>query len=123
MKRKLLILCVLLVLCSGALTVFLASKQSSGQAYAANVSVTSSTTTVTISQFRFNPQKLTITVGTTVIWKNKDMFGHTVTSNDGKTFNHVISPGGSYRFTFTKVGKFPYHCTFHPSMMATRIVK
>jgi plastocyanin len=78
---------------------------------------------VTIANFAYKPAKLTITVGTVIIWKNMDTVSHTVTSNDGKTFNHVISPGGTYRFKFTKAGKYAYHCTFHPFMTAQIIVK
>ena len=50
--------------------------------------------------------------------------GHTVTSDDGKSFdsgiaNPIAASGGIYSFTFTKAGSFPYHCQIHPFMKAT----
>lgn len=70
--------------------------------------------------FAFSPTTLTITAGTTVIWKNMSSAPHTVTSDDGKTFDSGTMPiGGTFRFTFTTSGTFPYHCNYHPYMRAT----
>jgi plastocyanin len=83
-------------------------------------------TTDSSGSFAFSPTTLTISVGTTVIWMNTTQAPHTVTSNDGKTFdtgtNNPVNPGVSFSFTFTKAGTFPYHCQFHPYMKATIIV-
>jgi len=93
--------------------------------------ITGPTRTVVITtnnsgQFAFSPSTLTIAVGTTVIWMNSTQVPHTVTSDDGKTFDsgisNPVSPGTSYSFKFTKAGKFSYHCQFHTYMMATIIV-
>lgn len=77
--------------------------------------------------FTFSPTSLTIKVGTTVTWKNTTQTPHTVTSDDGTTFNSgistPISPGMTFSFTFTKAGTFTYHCDFHPYMKATIVVK
>jgi len=73
--------------------------------------------------FTFKPKSITIAVGTTVKWTNTTTVAHTVTSNDGKTFNSgIINPGGTFSFTFKKKGTFGYHCMIHPFMMATIIV-
>jgi plastocyanin len=84
-------------------------------------------TTVSSGQFAFSPKSLTIPVGTTVIWKNTTQAPHTVTSNDGKSFNTgdstPVAPGSTFSFKFTKAGTFAYHCNFHPFMTATLIVK
>ena len=70
--------------------------------------------------FVFSPASLTITPGTTVIWKNMSSAPHTVTSDDGQTFDSgTIAPGGTYKFKFTSPGAFPYHCNYHPYMKAT----
>src|SRR6516162_5760540 len=37
--------------------------------------------------FAFSPATLTIKAGTTVTWKNNTSVGHTVTSDDGKSFD------------------------------------
>jgi plastocyanin len=97
----------------------------------ATTAVTGPTQTVTIKlvkgEFAFSPDSLTIAVGTTVIWENTTGAPHTVTSNDGKTFDsgtaQPVNPGSSFSFKFTKSGTYAYHCQFHPSMVATIIVK
>ena len=125
MKRKLLTFCTLFVLL-GSVLMFLASNHSSGQAHAAATGLASPTPTkqaVSIVNYTYLPATVTIKVGTIVVWKNKDFVAHTITSDDGKTFNHVIASGGTYRFKFTKAGTFPYHCNFHTFMKATIVVK
>jgi plastocyanin len=73
--------------------------------------------------FGFSPATLTIRVGTTVIWKNVSSAPHTVTSDDGQTFDSGnIAVGGTFRFTFKNTGKFSYHCNIHPYMRATIVV-
>ena len=84
-------------------------------------------TTDSSGSFAFSPATLTIKAGTTVTWKNSTSVGHTVTSDDGKSFdsgtsNPIVS-GATYSFTFTKAGTFAYHCTIHPFMKATIIVQ
>jgi len=99
----------------------------------ATTAISDPTMTVTITtdssgNFAFSPGKLTIPVGTTVIWKNMTVAPHTVTSDDGKTFdsgtaNPVSPQGGTFSFKFTTAGTFAYHCQFHTYMKATIIVK
>ena len=70
--------------------------------------------------FGFSPATLTIVPGATVIWKNMSSAPHTVTSDDGQTFDSGnIAPGGSFKFKFTTAGSYPYHCNIHPYMRAT----
>lgn len=80
-------------------------------------------TTDSSGSFAFSPATLTVKVGTKVTWTNMTQTGHTVTSDDGKSFDSGISnpvaSGGTYSFTFTKAGTFPYHCQIHPFMKAT----
>lgn len=77
--------------------------------------------------YAFNPTMLTVSVGTTVIWTNNTTAPHTVTSDDGKTFDsgasNPISSGSSFSFKFTRPGTYKYHCQIHPSMLATIVVK
>jgi plastocyanin len=74
--------------------------------------------------FGFSPKTLMIPVGTIVTWKNTTLVAHTVTSDDGKSFDSgVIAAGSTFTFTFTKAGLYAYHCSIHPYMMATIIVK
>ncbi len=78
--------------------------------------------------FAFSPASLTIKAGTTVTWKNTTAAPHTVTSDDGKSFDsgssNPISPqSGTFSFTFTTAGTFAYHCAIHPTMKATIVVQ
>jgi len=94
---------------------------------------TANTMTVTITTdstgtFTFSPKTLTIPVGTIVVWKNMTGAPHTVTSDDGSSFdsgvaNPIAPQGGTYQFTFTKAGTFSYHCSIHPFMKATITVQ
>jgi plastocyanin len=81
-------------------------------------------TTDSSGSFAFSPATLTVKVGTKVTWTNMTQAGHTVTSDDSKSFdsgisNPIAASGGTYSFTFTKAGTFPYHCQIHPFMKAT----
>ena len=80
-----------------------------------------------LGSFAFSPDTLTIPVGTTIVWTNLTNTPHTVTSDDGKTFNSgdnsPVDSGAKFSFTFTQPGTYKYHCDFHPSMVATIIVK
>ena len=81
----------------------------------------SSGNSVSIMNFSFTPNSLTVKVGTKVTWTNHDSVTHTVTANQG-AFNSPVLPGSSFSFTFTKAGTYAYHCMIHPSMMATIVV-
>ena len=73
--------------------------------------------------FGFTPAKLAIRVGTTVIWKNRSSAPHTVTSDDGTTFDSgTVAAGGTFHFTFKTAGTFSYHCNIHPYMRSVIIV-
>jgi len=78
------------------------------------------TETVTISNYTFIPATLTVHPGDTVIWTNQDSIPHTATSIDAKTFDSgAIDPGDSWKFVFSKTGKFDYRCSIHPDMHGT----
>jgi plastocyanin len=76
------------------------------------------TGSVAIYNFAFMPPTMTIPVGVTVTWSNADGVMHTVTG-DGMTpafDSGDVATGGSYSFTFSAGGTFPYHCSIHPAM-------
>ncbi len=85
---------------------------------------------VTIQNFSFQPTSLTVRVGSTVTWTNKDGTGHTVTADDGSFKSNTIRTGTTYdmtgtsfKQTFTKAGTYSYHCSIHTSMKGTITVK
>jgi plastocyanin len=75
--------------------------------------------------YAFVPATITIKVGATVTWINATSAPHTSTSDVGSTVtwnSRTINPEGTFRFTFTRVGTFHYHCGIHPNMQGTIIV-
>lgn len=80
---------------------------------------------VNINNFAFAPNELTIAVGTTVTWTNKDEEPHTVTNaGSPPAFKSAALDGGDkFTFTFTKPGTYRYFCSVHPFMTATVVVK
>jgi plastocyanin len=77
------------------------------------------THTVTIEGMRFTPESLTVKVGDSVVWVNRDMFPHTATSKDGGFDSGSVDPEKSWTFTAQKAGDFRYVCSFHPTMKGT----
>lgn len=78
---------------------------------------------VTIGNFTFKSQVLTVKAGTTVTWTNGDDIPHTVTSNTGVFKSKVLDTGDRFSFTFAKAGQFGYFCSLHPHMTGTIFVK
>jgi LPXTG-motif cell wall-anchored protein len=79
--------------------------------------------TVSIQDFFFDPDQLTVAPGTTVTWVNEGEAPHTVTSTDGKELDSAtLQPGDTYSFTFKNddAGEtYAYQCTIHPQMTAS----
>jgi plastocyanin len=79
--------------------------------------------TVEIKNFMFTPMTLTVSVGTTVTWKFDDSTQHTVTANDKSFTSSPMASGQTYTHTFNTAGTVAYHCSIHPDMTGTIIVK
>jgi plastocyanin len=79
--------------------------------------------TVTVKNFAFTPQQLTVTKGTKVTWKFEDTVEHNVTANDKSFKSGDEGVGGSYTFTFNTPGKYDYVCTIHQYMTGTVTVQ
>ena len=77
---------------------------------------------ITIDNFTFGPQELTIPVGTTVTWTNRDDIPHTVVSTDGVFKSKVRDTDETFSFTFAKPGSYSYYCSVHPRMTGKVIV-
>ena len=70
----------------------------------------------------FVPGDISVGVGDTVTWTNKDPFPHNVSSTAGGFSSKDLQSGEEWRFTAEKAGRFPYVCTLHPGMKGTLIV-
>ena len=89
---------------------------STGQAVAPAGPVTH---TVTIEEMQFKPAELTVKVGDSIVWVNKDMFPHTATSKAKAFDSQQIDPGQSWTYRAVKKGAGPYVCSLHPTMQGT----
>jgi plastocyanin len=102
------------------------SSSSSQNSSSSSQDQNSSTGSITIKNMMFTPSQITVAKGGTVTWTNNDNTTHTVVddlSNVGGPKSGDIAPGTTYSFTFTKTGSFQYHCSIHPSMRGTIVVK
>lgn len=78
---------------------------------------------VTIEGLKYVAATLEVAPGTTVVWTNRDPVVHTVTADDGAVDSGVLAPGASWSWTFAAEGTVSYHCTPHPFMNGTVVVR
>jgi len=65
-----------------------------------------------------------VKAGATVNIKNNDSFTHTVTSDDGTSFNVSVDGGKTATITApSKAGTYKFHCNIHSNMHATLTVQ
>jgi plastocyanin len=58
-----------------------------------------------------------------VTWTNNDFVDHTTTFGWDWLELGRRRAGGKFSVTFQSAGTFPYHCTLHPSMVGTVVVR
>jgi plastocyanin len=78
---------------------------------------------VLIQGMSYNPSSITVVAGTKITWRNKDNVSHTVTSDSNLFDSGMMGTNGTFSYTFTTPGMYPYHCTVHAGMTATVIVQ
>src|SRR5215471_17308995 len=78
---------------------------------------------VTVDNFTFSPQTLTIKAGTKVTWTNRDDIPHIVASTTKAFRSPALDTDDSYSFTFTTAGSYEYFCSLHPHMTGTIVVQ
>jgi amicyanin len=86
---------------------------------AASQTAASGVTAVAIQNFAFSPATVSVKVGSTVTWTNKDGEAHNVTTSSGPLHSPTMQPGAVFSYTFTTAGTYRYLCTIHPFMTAT----
>ena len=90
---------------------------------AANDQSSAANAEVKIDNFSFGPQTVTVPVGATVTWINRDDIPHTVVSTDGVFKSKVRDTDETFSYTFTKAGTYPYYCSVHPKMTGKVVVQ
>ena len=112
------------VLCVAAAVGLLVSGWMSDRAQgAAAGALQRKTHTVVIEGTSFEPARLTVAAGDTVVWINKDPFPHTATSTTGAFDSGTIAPDKTWKYKFVKKGALDYICTLHPTMKARLTVE
>ena len=81
------------------------------------------TAEVKIDNFSFGPATITVAVGTTVTWTNRDDIPHTVVSDEKVFKSKVLDTDEKFSYTFTKPGTYGYFCSVHPKMTGKVVVR
>jgi plastocyanin len=73
---------------------------------------------VRIEEMRFLPEKIEVSLGDRIEFKNADLVPHTATAStpDGGFDSGLIEAGKGWTFVCSREGAFDYRCTFHPRM-------
>ena len=82
-----------------------------------------STVNVTIDHFSFRPATLSVAVGTTITWINRDGLPHMAVSTDKVFRSKVLDSNEQFSYTFTRPGTFPYFCSIHAKMTGKIVVR
>lgn len=80
---------------------------------------------VSIQDFAFKPETITVKKGTEVTWTNQDSAKHDVSPTSGADdfkASKLMAKGESYSFTFNTVGTYEYKCSPHPYMKGKVVV-
>ena len=75
-------------------------------------------TKISIDNFTFSPASISVKVGDTVTWTNRDDIPHAIVSA-GKFRSKTLDTDDSFSFTFTAAGDYKYFCSLHPHMTGT----
>lgn len=70
---------------------------------------------VAIQNMQFKPSALSVHVGDTIVFTNKDIFTHDVTEEDTKAWTSGPLPSG-HSFTLIAKEKTRFFCSIHPVM-------
>jgi plastocyanin len=78
--------------------------------------------TIRIKNFAFDPANITVKVGSTVRWENKDSVPHRILFADG-TYSQVLAATDSWSRKIDQAGVYDYICSIHPDMKGSIIVE
>jgi plastocyanin len=81
------------------------------------------TAEVRIDNFTFSPTPLSVAVGTTVTWTNRDDIPHSIVVPALSVHSHPLDTDDSFSLRFDKAGSYDYLCGIHPHMHGQVIVQ
>jgi len=95
--------------------------ESEGSAAPASSAAPSGGGAVHIVNFEFQPQKLTVKAGTTVMWTNDDSAIHSIkdTSPLATPVSKDLAKGDTFSITYAQPGSYSYICGIHQYMTGT----
>ena len=79
-------------------------------------------TQLTIDNFTFKPDAVTVPVGTRIVWVNDDDIPHSIVETTGKFHSPALDTEDKFSFTFDKAGSYEYFCGLHPHMKGKVVV-
>jgi plastocyanin len=80
--------------------------------------------TVFMQDIQFKPKSITVKVGDTVTWVNRESIEHDVVAeSEPKLKSELFGEGGKYQYEATKAGTIDYVCTVHPGMDGTLVIE
>lgn len=86
------------------------------------VNTQASPNTITIEDFAFKPDVISVRVGDVVMWKHNDGAVHTIVS--ANLFESpTLNRDDEFVYSFMTPGEYEYHCGVHPSMKGKIIVQ
>ena len=96
-----------------------------GGVVVASIALADTDRAVTIDNFTFGPNELTVPLGTEVVWTNRDDIPHTVVSAaDPALFrSRPLDTDDKFSVTFNTAGTHRYYCSIHPRMTGTVTVR
>jgi plastocyanin len=86
------------------------------------VPASAATRTASLKDDFFAKGKLTVTKGTTVVWKWHTDDEHTVTEIHGRWGSTKETTKGTVKHKFKKRGKFTVYCLIHPTIMRQKVI-
>ena len=79
-------------------------------------------THLTIDNFTFKPDAVTVPVGTRIVWVNDDDIPHSIVETTGKFHSPALDTEDKFSFIFDKAGSYEYFCGLHPHMKGKVVV-
>jgi plastocyanin len=71
----------------------------------------------------FVPSSVAVRAGDAVTFVNDDDDAHTATADDGSWDSEGLNQRQTWTHAFAGAGKIAYHCTVHPTMHGTIVVR
>jgi plastocyanin len=125
MSRNIIIAIVVIIVVVGGGYYLSQSQQKEDSQETTNSTPETQEAAIEIQDFKHSPSVLTVKTGETIKVTNRDVAGHSVTSDDETSFDTgIVGQNQTVEFTApTEPGSYPYHCTPHPNMTGTLVVE